>query len=79
MGAKTAAVTMTEEDLIFASSKGYIKENILKLISSKSRNEIKGALEELGKEIGKDMGIVIFSNEKKESVKEKKIRKNSIL
>jgi len=70
-GAKTAAVTMTEEDLIFASSKGYIKENILKLISSKSRNEIKGALEELGKEIGKDMGIVIFSNEKKESVKEK--------
>lgn len=70
-GAKTAAVTMAEDDLIFSSSKGYLKENIFKLISSKSKDEIIEALEELGKEIGKDMGIVIFSNEKKKSIKEK--------
>jgi len=81
-GAKTAAVAMDDEDLIFASSQGYLKDNLLKLISSKSKNEIKSVLEDLGREIGDDMGIVIFSKErveekpkKEESVQEEKVIK----
>jgi hypothetical protein len=57
---------MDDEDLIFASSQGYLKDNLLKLISSKSKNEIKSVLEDLGREIGDDMGIVIFSKERVE-------------
>jgi len=74
-GAKTAAVAMDDEDLIFASSQGYLKDNLLKLISSKSKNEIKSALEDLGREIGDDMGIVIFSKEK---VEEKSKKEESV-
>jgi len=80
-GAKTAAVAMDEEDLIFASSQGYLKDNLLKLISSKSRNEIKSVLEDLGREIGEDMGIVIFSKERVEekSKKEESAQKEKVI
>lgn len=42
--AKTAAVAIEEGDLIFCSSVGYIKENMQKLISAKSREELISAL-----------------------------------
>ncbi len=69
--AKTAAVAIEEGDLIFCSSAGYIKENMQKLISAKSREELISALEELGKEIGDDTGIVVLTKEK--DLKEKEI------
>ena len=80
-GAKTAAVAMDKEDLVFASSQGYLKDNLLKLISSKSRNEIKSVLEDLGREIGEDMGIVIFSKERVEekSKKEESAQKEKVI
>ncbi len=69
--AKTAAVAIEEGDLIFCSSVGYIKENMQKLISAKSREELISALEELGKEMGDDTGIVVLTKEK--DFKEKEI------
>lgn len=62
--AKTAAVAIEEGDLIFCASTGYIKGNMQRLISAKNRNELVSVLEELGKEIGDDTGIVVLTKEK---------------
>ncbi len=62
-GAKTAAVVMDEDDLMFASSSGYLSNNMLKLISTKNKDEMITALEELGKEVKEDTGMVAFWKE----------------
>lgn len=62
--AKTAAVAIDEGDLIFCSSLGYIKGNMQKIISTKGRDELVSVLEELGKDIGQDMGIVVLTKDK---------------
>jgi len=59
--AKTAAIALEKNDLVFASSKGYIKENMPKLIGKKNREEIISSLEQLGNDVLDDMGLVVFS------------------
>ena len=67
--AKTAAVAIEGGDLIFSSTKGVLKENMQRLISAKDREELIFTLEELGKEIGDDMGLVVLTKE----IEEKKV------
>ena len=75
--AKTAAVAIGEGDLIFCSSRGYIKENMQRVISAKSREELITTLEELGKEIENDMGIVVLTKEKE--LEEKKTERIPVI
>lgn len=77
--AKTAAVAIESGDLIFSSTKGLLKENMQRLISAKDREELIFTLEELGKEIGDDMGLVVLTKEmeeKKVEIKNASISKN---
>lgn len=64
--AKTAAIPLEDNDLVFASSKGYIKKNIDKLIGKKNREEIISTLEQLGNDVPENMGLVVFSKIEKE-------------
>lgn len=75
--AKTAAVAIGEDDLIFSSTEGYLKENLPKLIAAKGVQEISLVLEELGEGLGDDSGIVVFSkvSEKKIEKKEREVAK----
>ncbi len=66
--AKTAAIAIENNDLVFASSKGYIKENMSKLIGRKNREEIINTLEQLGNDVPDDMGLVVFSKMEKEKI-----------
>lgn len=64
--AKTAAVAIEDGDIVFCSTKGFLKDNIQKLISTKNREELIAVLEELGKEVGNDTGLVVFTKCKDE-------------
>lgn len=84
--AKTAAIALEIDDLVFASSKGYIKKNIAKLIGRKNREEIINTLEQLGNDVSEDMGLVVFSrigkevsNVEQESKVDKKLEKDILI
>ncbi len=64
--AKTAAIAIETGDLVISSTKGFLKENMNKLISARDRDELVFALGELGKEVGDDTGLVVFSKDKDE-------------
>ncbi len=61
--AKTAAIAIDVGDLIVTSTNGFLKDNMNKLISTRDRDELVFALEEIGKEVGDDKGLVVFSKE----------------
>lgn len=79
--AKTAAIAIDRNDLVFSSSRGYLKENFSKLIGKKNREEIISTLEQLGNDVPDDMGLVVFSkierekNQIVENNKEEKLEK----
>ena len=73
--AKTAAVAIESGDLIFSSTKGFLKENIQRVINTKDRDELICTLEELGQEVGNDMGLVVFSKEEEKGIKNPEIVK----
>ena len=70
--ATTAGIAVEEGDLIFSSTKGFFKENIKRLMSSKDRAELISTLDELGREVGDDQGFILLSKNR-DVVKEKKV------
>lgn len=68
--AKTAAIAIEKGDLIFSSTRGFLKENLPKLISAKGVEEVSSVLNELGKEVGDDCGLVVFCKEPQQKIKQ---------
>jgi hypothetical protein len=73
--AKTAAIALDENDFLFSSTKGFLKENIGSLMGAKNEVELVSTLEVLGDEIGKQQGLLVFL--KKEERKKEKSKEMS--
>jgi len=80
--AKTAGIAIEEGDLVFSSTTNFFKDNLKRLMNTKSKEELISVLEELGSEVGDDQGFILLSKEKditvtKEVVKEEKIKEDN--
>ncbi|KKP65894.1 MAG: hypothetical protein UR61_C0009G0011 [candidate division WS6 bacterium GW2011_GWE1_34_7] len=76
--AKTAGIAIDEGDLVFSSTKNFLKENLKKIIGTKNREELITTLEELGREVGDDQGFVLLSKEKDVQVQKKALVQEKI-
>ncbi|KKP43911.1 MAG: hypothetical protein UR34_C0009G0012 [candidate division WS6 bacterium GW2011_GWC1_33_20] len=58
--AKTAGLIVDNGDIVFTSTKGLLKEDMKRIISTKTRDELISALEDIGREVGDNQGLVVF-------------------
>jgi hypothetical protein len=77
--AKTAGLVLDNGDLVFLSTKAFIKENLSRLIRSKSTEQLVSALEDLGKDVKGGQGIMIFLYQKEGPKKGITLKKESKL
>jgi len=73
--AKTAGIAIDDGDLVFSSTKDFLKENLKKLMGTKNRGELISVLEEIGREVGDDQGFILLSKEKDPEIKKKVLGK----
>ncbi len=76
--AKTAGIAIEEGDIIFSSTINFFKENLKRLMGTKSKEELVSVLEELGTEVGDDQGFILLSKEKDIQVETEILKKEKV-
>ncbi len=76
--AKTAGIAIEEGDLVFSSTTNFFKENLKRLMGTKSKEELITVLEELGSEVGDDQGFILLSKEKDIQVEKEILKKEEV-
>lgn len=67
--AKTAGVLLGEGDIVFLSTKDFLKTNLTKIALSKTNEQLISTLDDLGKEIGDNEALIVFLNQTEEREK----------